>query len=497
MAYHIESPKMRLSRVFIRWRHAFLSGSRFLGDAWERSYGDLEWRGPAAHRQMPWYFLVTDGVQLAGYGVETGCASLACWSADAEGVTLELDVRCGGMGVQLGARVLVAAILVQRLPVAEEMPFLAARRFCRALCREPRLPKEPIIGHNDWYWLYGKNSERKILQATERFVEFCPPDRQIKPWSVIDDGWQRTYREGDLGNGGPWNRGNSKFSSLPRLVEKIKKLGARPGIWMRPLLTTSKVPASWQTRRPNEAAKKATFLDPSVPEVLEHVRADIARLRAWGFELIKHDFSTFDITGRWGFEMLTADTGFCPGGWRFANSKLTTAEIILNFYRVIRAAAGAGTLIMGCNTVGHLAAGLVEIQRTGDDTSALDWNRTRRMGVNTLAFRAPQHDAFFAIDADCVPIAPSIPWRLTASWLDLIARSGTPLFLSINPLACDRKTTKAIRTALDLAARASDVAQPLDWLDTPIPVRWKLQCNSVQRETRMNWTEWAIDDRSN
>ena len=37
--------------------------------------------------------------------------------------------------------------------------------------------------------------------------------------------------------------------------------------------------------------------------------------------------------------------------------------------------------------------------RTGDDTSGRIWERTRRMGVNTLAFRLPQHNAFYHIDA--------------------------------------------------------------------------------------------------
>ncbi|PYT32182.1 MAG: hypothetical protein DMG58_10690 [Acidobacteria bacterium] len=43
-------------------------------------------------------------------------------------------------------------------------------------------------------------------------------------------------------------------------------------------------------------------------------------------------------------------------------------------------------------------------------TSGRDWNRTRRMGVNTLAFRGVQHGAFFATDADCVGIMAAVPW---------------------------------------------------------------------------------------
>ena len=55
------------------------------------------------------------------------------------------------------------------------------------------------------------------------------------------------------------------------------------------------------------------------------------------------------------------------------------------------------------------------------------------MGVNTLAFRLPQHNRFFAVDADCVPCTPQTPWELNQRFLDLVARSGTALFVSVDP----------------------------------------------------------------
>ena len=89
-------------------------------------------------------------------------------------------------------------------------------------------------------------------------------------------------------------------------------------------------------------------------------------------------------------------------------------------------------MLIGCNTIGHLSAGIFEVSRTGDDTSGKEWDRVRKMGVNTLAFRMPQHGAFFAVDADCVgqTAANSIPWEKNRQWLDLLAHSGTPLFVS-------------------------------------------------------------------
>jgi alpha-galactosidase len=156
----------------------------------------------------------------------------------------------------------------------------------------------------------------------------------------------------------------------------------------------------------------------------------------------------------------------------------TTAEIVIDFYRTIRGAAGKSVLI-GCNTFGHLAAGLVEMQRIGDDTSGRDWNRTRRMGVNSLAFRMPQHETFFANDGDCVGLTRQVSWDLNKQWLDLLARSGTPLFVSADPEVLGAAQRQAIQAAFARAARAQPGGEPLDWMDTTLPTRWRFGRETV------------------
>ena len=71
--------------------------------------------------------------------------------------------------------------------------------------------------------------------------------------------------------------------------------------------------------------------------------------------------------------------------------------------------AGDKIAIIGCNTVSHLTAGLFEVYRSGDDTSGREWERTVKMGVNTLAFRLPQHNKMYCVDGDCVGITTIIP----------------------------------------------------------------------------------------
>jgi alpha-galactosidase len=169
-------------------------------------------------------------------------------------------------------------------------------------------------------------------------------------------------------------------------------------------------------------------------------------------------------------------------GWHFHDRGKTTAEIVLDLYRTIRRNAGDAALI-GCNTIGHLAAGLVEAQRIGDDTSGREWSRTRKMGVNTLAFRMPQHNTFFAADPDCVPLTRDIPWSLTRQWLDLVARSGTALFISADPAAVQAEHKAELKAALAEAARPQEPGVPLDWMDTTTPERWRLD----GKEVRYNW----------
>lgn len=444
-----------LRSLTLRWNQPLPTGARVLGDHWERGYGDLEWRGYVPERVLPWYALLFDPAtgETHGFGIQTGAASIAHWKLDEEGITLVLDLRSGGKGVHLGERVLDAATVVFHTGTP--------RSFCQALCPAPRLADHVVYGGNDWYYAYGNNSDTSIRRDAALIRELSP-SRNNAPYMVIDAGWFPAQGC----DGGPYTHGNDRFPDLPSLAAGMTALGVRPGIWVRPLLTGDEsIPESWWLSR----KERGIFLDPSVPEVLALVAADIQRLRDWGYDLIKHDFTTWDITGRWGFEMtssLTAD------GWTFADNTKTTAEVLNQLYKAIRRAAGEAVLI-GCNTVGHLGAGHFELQRTGDDTSGREWERTRKMGVNTLAFRMAQHETFFAADADCVGLTNDVPWEKNAQWLDLLARSGTPLFVSADPAAVGPEQRAALLDAFSRAAVPQAPAEPLDGLHTTCPRRWR------------------------
>jgi alpha-galactosidase len=63
MTVQIQSPKTPLEKLRLSWDLTanLPSTSICLGDAWERSYGDLSWQNINATHQAPWYLLISDG----------------------------------------------------------------------------------------------------------------------------------------------------------------------------------------------------------------------------------------------------------------------------------------------------------------------------------------------------------------------------------------------------------------------------------------------------
>ena len=468
----LAAPSLAITHLRLRWRRPHPEDILILGDAWERSYGDLGWRNVIPERPLPWYSAVHQGATTHCYGVQTGAASLAFLQVDSSGITLWLDLRNGGEGLVLGKRTLKAATLVARRGVEGESIEQALSSFCRIMCPAPRLPKEIVYGSNDWYYAYGKNTAEGILRDAELVASLVPTTGPM-PFAIVDDGWQN----------------KQTFPDMTELATKIRSKGARPGLWIRPLRahagTDRKLllPDARYGRR-SDRFKEIAF-DPTIPEANEAVLNTMRDAIRWGNDLVKHDFSTYELFGTWGSEMGPSIT---TNGWHFNDRSRTNAEIVLNLYRDLREAAGERTVVIGCNTIGHLAAGLFEANRTGDDVSGRIWERTRRMGVNTLAFRLPQNRAFFIVDADCVPITKAIEWEKTRMWLDAVARSGSALIISAEPGAVGPQQREALREAFATAA-AAPLAAAEDTLSTDAPQRWTSHQGGNTKKTEYRWDE--------
>jgi alpha-galactosidase len=483
MRISLHAPSTPLEKIRLGWPWSFPGTAVTLGDAWERSYGDLSWDKVTAARKAPWYLLVNDGTQTHGFGVRTGAAAFCYWQATPGSLDLVLDTHSGGMGVLLGDRTLQAAEIVTIQSTPGETPFATDHRFCKHMCLHPRLPQKPVYGINDWYFAYGNNSRDLILRTTKTMADLVPATDN-RPFSVIDDGWETE----------DFMKPNAKFGDMAAVAAEIKKLGMRPGVWTRALLARSTEKPANLIQRPG-ADGKERYLDPTIPENLHRIGETIALYRRWGFEMVKHDYSTYDALGRWGSGMMDDLT---VAGWHFNDRSRTNAEIFLTLYRTIREAAGtnrastaastdhtpasagpAPMYLIGCNTVSHLSAGFFELNRIGDDTSGREWSRTVKMGVNTLGFRLPQHNAFYAVDGDCVGLTTQIPWEKNKQWMQLLAGSSAPLFISAQPEATGPEQRTFIKKCFARAAAPQPLGQPLDWMTNPHPAEWLLDGEKV------------------
>lgn len=461
-----------VSRIVLRWRKQIGENVRILNDHWERGYGNLEWSSIMPDRVLPWYFLTSDGTLTHGYGVKTLPNAMCCWQVDANCITLVVDVRCGGCGVILAGRTLEAATVISRQGIPAEDGFHAAQEFCRMMCDKPLIPDFPIYGGNNWYYAYGKSSHEEIISDSKLISELAGNCKN-RPFMVIDDGWHSDRYQWYQNEDDPWVDGTKDFPDMAKLATEMKEAGVRPGLWYRPLQTSRRLPEEWllKTNRTFDKTMDALVLDPSIPEVLDTIAGYMKRFAGWGYELIKHDFTSYDLFGRWGFDY---NLNLTNPGWHFADRSKTTAEIILALYRTIKMSAPE-LFIIGCNTLSHLSAGIFEINRTGDDTSGQQWERTRKMGINTLAMRMPHHNAFYVADADCVGLTKDVDWELNKRFLELLAGSGTAFFVSADPKAMGREQKDAVREAFSIASQVNPAAQPLDWMYNATPSKWLIR----------------------
>lgn len=459
----VTSPTLALKEVQLSWAFAAPREVKVLGDAWERTYADVSFQRLNAARKMPWYCVEHSPDGTVCFGVKTGCSAFCYWRVDRNKLELNLDTRNGGKGVLLGDRTLHAADVVTTRNGGNENAFATVSRFCGQMCERPLKVEQPVYGINDWYFAYGKNSAELILEHTALLAPLAT-NTANRPFSVIDDGWSA---------GTDYSRTNSKFPDMPGLVSKIQGHGMRAGLWTRPLLARPATPSN------RFVEKHGEVLDPTIDENLHYIQELFRLYREWGFELVKHDYTTFELFGKYGMDM--GETLTFPG-WHFNDRTKTNAEIILNMYKAMREAA-EGICLMGCNTVSHLSAGLFEIYRIGDDTSGKEWDRTKRMGVNTLGFRMVQHRKFYEADGDCVGLTTQVPWEKNKQWMQLLAQSGTPLFISAQPEAVGEEQKKFIKQCFEEASRPLPAAEPLDWLENIYPARWKLN----YRVVTFNW----------
>ena len=202
----IEAPRTPLEWIQLRWHARVPEHWRILNDQWERSYGDLEWRGMAGNAYCPgifWHrsapatmamalrparrYSVTGRWMTAGIYPVAGRAQRrprrCCWAT----------ANCSPPPWSPNA--------VHRV----ESAFSAAQQLLPQHVRTPRLPAAPVYGGNNWYYAYGKSSAEDIRCAIRNGSRNGRLPGRNRPFMVIDDGWS------PYATAGPWDHGNATF----------------------------------------------------------------------------------------------------------------------------------------------------------------------------------------------------------------------------------------------------------------------------------------------
>lgn len=335
---------------------------------------------------------------------------------------VELRISGGADGeVMLRADALMDGVSVdpgetrwgQKVMILAEAPGPAIRRWVDEIAKThgARTGGGALTGWSSWNFLAREVSGRDILALVAEAGR-SPPS--LRPRVVqLDDGYQDME--------GNWNA-NAKFpEGLPFYAEKIAAVGARPGIWIAPLQVNANT--EWAKDALNlEAVQGGRFdwpsanqptgfglLDPTHPRAREHVASCFRKLREQGL-------SYFKIHG-------DIDTTV------WSNRKWTALEVMRDYFRTIRTAAGEDAYITAYGRMPNRAlVGLVDACRPGDGVTR---DQIRPAFDATLG-ALHLNGRWFAVDNDSIFMGTDIAnvsrieggWPLVRTWLSLVGLSG-------------------------------------------------------------------------
>jgi alpha-galactosidase len=190
-------------------------------------------------------------------------------------------------------------------------------------------------------------------------------------------------------------------------------------------------------------------LDITHPYTLENAENVARTIRGWGFDLIKHDFSTLDFFGWGNLTPSYMSTTLTKGDRICFDKSITAATAIKNLYLAIQKGAGDADII-GCNTISHITAGIHSCYRVSGDTSGRSWEWSRRNGVNAM-MRLPQNENFYLVDPDCAAFTDRVDPDLNLDFLEMCALTGVTTLASVTPNILTDKQMQRINQIYKIA----------------------------------------------
>jgi alpha-galactosidase len=277
-------------------------------------------------------------------------------------------------------------------------------------------------GWCSWYQYYAAVTQEDILTNLAAMDHLSLDIGVVQ----IDDGYQAAP--------GDWLVPSAQFGGLPGLITRIRGSGRRAGIWVAPMLVgrSSALFAEhpdWVVRSPatgepvfagNVVGQLCTALDVTHPGAAAYLTRVFSVLRDWGADYFKLDF---------------AYAGACEG---VRHEQVTGVQAYRQALRLIRAATGPQSLLVGCGAPILPTAGLVDAMRVGPDIAPgfapPDGNPSKPSQVNAarnVRARAWQHGRLWVNDPDCLIARPDVErredWAATVQQFGGLRASGDEL----------------------------------------------------------------------
>jgi alpha-galactosidase len=360
------------------------------------------------------------------------------------------------------------------------------------------------VGWCSWYQYSSEHYTGDLsAQDIRRNLDAMNALRPRLPLEIvqIDDGFEAQV--GDWFHFGP-----SFPDGVAPLASEIHAAGLIPGLWLAPFIVhpRSRLAAEhpdWLLRGRYNRPANAGYLWNSFTMALDLTHSGAIDYAAEVVHTAVH---------RWGFPYLKLDFLYAaalPG--RRRDPTRTRAQALRAGLEALRAAAGEGTMLLGCGCPLGPAIGLVEAMRIGADT-ARRWNPafsgietyikaepnlpSARNAIHNALTRAPLHRRWWVNDPDCLLLRPQT--RLTLAEVQAaataISLTGGSLLLSddLAALPPDR-----LRIAEVLLPVIDERPRILDWLDAETPRRLRLDLHNASGAWHLlalfNWEDQARD----